>query len=56
MPHHAQRKWANDPENQARSGRTNVALTIMGKGGAFQSDAFRSAEHVVRDAQSSDLA
>ena len=43
-------------KKQARLGLTNVALTIIGKGGAFQSDDFRSAENVVRDAQSSDLA
>lgn len=38
------------------SGLTNVALTIIGKFGTFQSDVLRSTEHVVCDAQSADLA
>jgi hypothetical protein len=46
----------SNPEKRARTGRNNVALTIIGKGGVFQSDAFRSGDLVARDAQSSDLA
>ena len=44
------------PEKPARLGLTNVALTIIGKGEAHQSDAFRSDACVADNAQSSDLA
>lgn len=37
-------------------GLPNVALTNFGKVGLSKSDAFRSAEHLARDAQSADLA
>jgi hypothetical protein len=44
------------PEKWARTGLNNVALTIIGKGEVFQSDAFRSGDPVACDAQSSNLA
>jgi|GEM_PF-5634567 len=44
------------PGKWARAGLNNVALTIIGKGGLLQSDAFRSDDPVARNAQSSDLA
>ena len=52
---HNETAWSL-PEKWARAGLNNVALRIIGKGGVFQSDAFRSGDPVACDAQSSDLA
>ena len=56
VPQNEKEMAPNKAKRQKRRGLNNVALTIIGKGEADHSEAFRSAEHVVRHAQSAHLA
>ena len=56
VPQNEKENAPNKAKRQERRGLNNVALTIIGKGEADHSEAFRSAEYVVRHAQSANLA